>query len=220
MKICCILRSIFIRVDIVWCVAVIDFTTVVSIFIQHLWQYRLRWYKSIKVVRYFDYYLSNRRLNIQQHHLHMTIKYDWCLFWVNRIVGTQSYNQQTVHKDIHIWHWWSPRLNHRHSNVNTAIITIDFILMSIRSVLWLQCTRNLINSSLEEFFLLISVFIVLMNCSTENRIRLPIFWDSYLRSETNFYLMFISIEVNWTWWRRASFYLKAFPVLIKQVSTN
>ena len=52
-------------------------------------------------------------------------------------------------------------------------------------------------------------------------VELPLIpFDSYLRSETNSYLMFLSHRVNWTWWRRASFHLKAFPVLIKQVSTQ
>ena len=160
-------------------VAIIDFATVVSLFIRHFWQCRKC--DGINRSRLFD--ISIR----------MTIPND----------QYQEYN------------WCSSSLNRRHSIVNT----VSFYNSNVHEIWSLSMTRI---SHWHECLLLIVVRYVLkywLSSTSVNSLSFSLF-DSYLRSETNSYLMFISIGVNWTWWRRASFYLKAFPVLIKQVSTN
>ena len=68
-----------------------------------------------------------------------------------------------------------------------------------------------------KFWLFSSIYLITLKNSTFQGKFALIHFNSYLRSETNSCSMFISNRVNWTWWRRASFHLKAFPVLIKQV---
>jgi hypothetical protein len=96
-------------------------------------------------------------------------------------------------------------------NRTHSLVIINTLLKLYTVFNWKEKEKNVIKKTRKEE----SDFSFLRYRSTSTSYK-AFFFNSYLRSETNSCFMFISSQVNWTWWRRASFYLKAFPVLIKQ----